>query len=121
MCDPKELDWAINDGLVACRQCRDAPLAILNYTQRCQFERGAWNDTTRLCRGLIYRIDTEEVVARPFPKFFNYGQQEAPTLDLSAPASVTGSHTTPTVPAGATPTSRTPATLSVTSSAIVVW
>lgn len=64
-------------------------LAILNYTERCQFEAGAWNNVTLQCRGLIYDPDTMEVVARPFRKFFNYGQRGAPELDLGAPASVT--------------------------------
>lgn len=58
------------------------PLAILNYTQRCMFER-AWTHTTRTCRGLIYHTDTMEIVARPFAKFFNYGEPEAGDLDLS--------------------------------------
>lgn len=46
-------------------------LRIFNYTHVCQFER-AWDDVTRQCRGLILNVDTGEVVANPFPKFFNY-------------------------------------------------
>lgn len=64
------------------------PLAILNYTEACVYDR-AWTTTTLACRGLIYRTDTGEVIARPFAKFFNYGQTEAPSLDLAEPAVVT--------------------------------
>lgn len=46
---------------------------IFNYTQKCQFEQ-AWDDITRQCRGLILNVKTGEVLARPFPKFFNYAE-----------------------------------------------
>lgn len=49
------------------------PLSILNYTQRAQFDR-VWNDVTRKCRGLIYNHETGLIVARPWPKFFNWGE-----------------------------------------------
>lgn len=51
----------------------DANVRIFNYTQQCQFSQ-AWDDVTRQCRGLIMRIDTGKILARPFPKFFNYGE-----------------------------------------------
>jgi RNA ligase len=63
-------------------------LLIYNYTAQCQHER-RWNDVTRQCRGLIARVVEGEVVARPWPKFFNYGEHEEGALDLSAPARVT--------------------------------
>lgn len=87
--DEAELAKAIGDGFVR-RQVHPAqPLAILNYTERCQYERGAWNDVTRQCRGLIVNADTKAVTGRPWPKFFNHGQEEAGILDLAAPAEVT--------------------------------
>jgi len=46
---------------------------IFNYTQHCQFE-GVWDEVTKQCRGLILNVVTGEVIARPFPKFFNYGE-----------------------------------------------
>jgi len=46
---------------------------IFNYTQSCQFAK-AWDDVTRQCRGLILNVKTGEVIARPFPKFFNYSE-----------------------------------------------
>lgn len=51
----------------------DYRVAIFNYTQACQFSQ-AWDDVTRQCRGLIMNVETGEVLARPFPKFFNYGE-----------------------------------------------
>lgn len=51
----------------------DPDVRIFNYTQACQFAQ-AWDDITRQCRGLIMNVRTGEVLARPFPKFFNYGE-----------------------------------------------
>lgn len=87
--DEAELAQAIEDGFVRRQVHPSAPLIILNYTERCQYERGAWNDVTRQCRGLIAHAETGKVVARPWPKFFNHGQEEAGVLDLAAPAEVT--------------------------------
>ena len=51
----------------------DPAVRIFNYTQTCQFAQ-AWDDVTRQCRGLIMNVETGEIIARPFPKFFNYGE-----------------------------------------------
>jgi RNA ligase len=51
----------------------DPDVRIFNYTQACQFSQ-SWDDVTRQCRGLIMNVKTGEVLARPFPKFFNYGE-----------------------------------------------
>lgn len=51
-------------------------LRIFNYTQKCQFD-SIWDDVTMQCRGLILDIRTDTVIARPFPKFFNYGEYVA--------------------------------------------
>jgi RNA ligase len=58
-------------------------LRILNYTEKAAFE-GVWNRVTLNSRGLIYNADTHKVIARPFKKFFNYGQTGAPDIDLDA-------------------------------------
>lgn len=76
------------EGLVKRQHHPDLPLAILNYTQRCQFAR-TWDQVTTQCRGLIVDTGTGEVVARPFPKFFNHGEPDAPTVPLDAPVIVT--------------------------------
>ncbi len=85
--DRHGLESALADGFVSRRDHEG--LSILNYTARCQYERGAWNDVTRQCRGLIYDTLTLEIVARPFPKFFNYGETSAPTVDMAEPVTVT--------------------------------
>ena len=52
-------------------------IVVCNYTDPCVWE-GVWNKTTLQCRGLIYNTVTGEVLARPFTKFFNIEQPEAP-------------------------------------------
>lgn len=47
------------------------PLCILNYTDKATYEK-MWNEVTLACRGLIYNMVDEDIVARPFEKFFNY-------------------------------------------------
>lgn len=59
-------------------------LRILNYTDRCQFDRH-WTHITRLTRGLIYDADTRRIVARAFPKIHNHSEPEVGDLDLDAP------------------------------------
>jgi RNA ligase len=56
-------------------------LRILNYTESAAWE-NVWNEVTLQCRGLIYDIETAEVLARPFRKFFNHEQEQAPTFSL---------------------------------------
>lgn len=53
-------------------------LYIYNYTQSAQFER-IWNEVTLNCRGLILD-ENFNVIARPFPKFFNLGEMENQTI-----------------------------------------
>lgn len=86
--DPIALEAAIAAKHVKRSLHNSEPLAILNYTQSCSWSR-AWTETTRLCRGLIYRTDTLEIVARPFAKFFNYGEPEARDIDFGQPCEVT--------------------------------
>jgi len=54
-------------------------LKIANYSDQCAYNHH-WNDVTRMTRGLIYNSETEEVLARPFPKFFNFDEKEAPRI-----------------------------------------
>lgn len=86
--DMDDLLHAESEGYVRRQHHPDQPLDILNYTERAQFEK-IWTPTTLKCRGLIYNTDTGEIVARPFEKFFNYGEHPEGTLDLNAPAIVT--------------------------------
>lgn len=61
----------IEEGLVTERSHPTEPYLIYNYTPVCQFSK-SWDEITMQCRGLIVHKDTGEVIARPFPKFFNY-------------------------------------------------
>jgi len=61
----------------------DPNIHVFNYTKRAQYEK-AWDDVTVQCRGLIVNIKTGEVIAHPFPKFFNYGEKEV-QLPVEAP------------------------------------
>lgn len=69
--DPVELEKEIAQGYVSRRVHPDRPLTLYCYTRACQYE-WRWNDVTRNCRGLIVDKDGT-IVARPFPKFFNQG------------------------------------------------
>jgi len=56
---------------------------IANYTPKVQYER-LWTPTLLECRGLIIS-ESGEILARPFPKFFNVGELEG--LSISIPDS----------------------------------
>jgi len=81
------LKQEILDRHVSVQSHPTEPLNILNYTNQCQFD-GAWNDVTKKTRGLIYNVDTEEIVARPFAKFFNHTEEHSKALDWSKPVRV---------------------------------
>lgn len=85
--DPDGLAVAIEAGFVKVQHHPDLPYEIRNYTERCQWER-AWTDVTRQCRGLITDA-AGTVLARPWSKFFNYGEHPEGSIDLAAPADVT--------------------------------
>lgn len=59
-------------------------LVILNYTQDVQFGR-MWTDLTMASRGLVVDMDTGDVVARPFEKFFNLSEPECIDINTSEP------------------------------------
>ncbi|MFF5261338.1 RNA ligase [Actinomadura viridis] len=82
--DLTALNTAIAEGHVREQHHPTLPLRILNYTERCQYER-AWTNVTLNCRGLITHHDGH-IIARPWRKFFNYGELACGTLDLDAKA-----------------------------------
>lgn len=86
--DAGELAAAIGIGHVKRQTHPSMPLAIYNYTERCTYERG-WTNVTRKCRGLIVNTVTGEVVARPFEKFFNYGEDAGAVLSMDERVFVT--------------------------------
>lgn len=62
----------IENGYINVQRHPIAPLRILNYSQRAQFD-WRWTKETMACRGLILD-DQNRIIARPFPKFFSYDQ-----------------------------------------------
>ncbi|WP_269236978.1 RNA ligase [Flavobacterium flavigenum] len=68
------LNEMISKNYVRVNKHPEHDLYIYNYTQNAQFER-IWNEVTLSCRGLILDQD-RNVVARPFPKFFNLDEIE---------------------------------------------
>lgn len=61
-------------GLVLMRQDADTGRSLWCYTTRCVYE-GGWDNFSLLARGLVLHEGTQQVVATPFPKFFNLGER----------------------------------------------
>ena len=73
---PKLLAEMRKQGYIREQSHPTDPLGILNYTEKATFDR-VWNEVTTTCRGLVYDRLNGEVLARPFRKFFNYGEPGA--------------------------------------------
>src|SRR5437763_7545070 len=84
--DPATLDEMIEGGFVRAQVGDNR--TIYNYTEQAVYTR-TWNDVTTQCRGLIAQTNSGLIVARPWPKFFSYGEHAADTLDLTAAVEVT--------------------------------
>ena len=69
-------DWE-QFGHVYTKQLCD--LFIFNYSAKAVFS-GDWNFFECVSRGLIINRNTGEIVARPFDKFFNWGESDRITL-----------------------------------------
>lgn len=66
----------IDKGLIKETIHPDYPeLAIYNYTPKCQFSK-TWDEITLAARGLILNRYTGEVIAKPWPKFFNLSEHD---------------------------------------------
>ncbi len=71
------LDERCRDGRVKATRAPDDPALMLYcYTQRAMFD-GSWDPVVELARGLVLHHGLQRVVARPFPKFFNFGERSA--------------------------------------------
>lgn len=87
--DPVDYRAMIDGGYIKERVHPDHPtLRIVNYTEKCMWE-SVWNEVTLQCRGIIYSSPSGTVIARPFAKFFNHGQKEAPLIELGESVVVT--------------------------------
>lgn len=68
------LGLMVEEGYVRFGTHNEFPeLRIYEYTAKTMFER-KWNSVTTKTRGLIVNWETQEILARPFDKFFNYGE-----------------------------------------------
>lgn len=74
-------------GLVSAKRNPDDDLTIYNYTPKTAYD-NAWDDVTRACRGLIVD-DDGKIIARPFPKFFNYGDTDNYDEEITPDTEVT--------------------------------
>lgn len=71
---PKSFQEYVENKLVMKTSHPEFPeLSIYCYSQQTQYK-NQWDDITVESRGLIVNNETGEIVARPFEKFFNYGQ-----------------------------------------------
>jgi RNA ligase len=62
------------------------PLEMLTYGREAVHTNN-WDSVIRKCRGIIYSTETEEIIARPFEKFFNLKTANMPETDPSQWAS----------------------------------
>lgn len=84
-----DVNREIKAGYVSRRFHPDFPqLAILNYTDRAQFDQH-WTATTTATRGIIYNTETLDLIARPFGKMFNWGDEKH-TADIDPDAPTLG-------------------------------
>jgi RNA ligase len=71
--DTEELDALIKSEHITRKKHPTLPLSIYTYTHLTS-GLNVWNETTIRCRGLVVDDESGEIVAWPFPKFFQYGQ-----------------------------------------------
>lgn len=83
----EELDKAIEEGRVYAQKHPEYPYMIVKYTPLTQYK-GEWDEITMAARGLIVNYETNEIVGRPFRKFFNYSENKTPEEDMTGPFSV---------------------------------
>lgn len=86
-----EIYDALSQHLI--RGNRRGDLMILNYTQKAVYDRRWDHPAVKACRGLVVNTATGEVVALPFPKFFNFaepvGNNRTPALPEDVPVEYT--------------------------------
>lgn len=84
--DIDELRLEVEQGFVSKQTSKIDPYFIYNYTPSAQWSQH-WTIATMQCRGLI--LDGEgNIIARPFPKFFNYGENPTPPRAFQKPTMV---------------------------------
>lgn len=86
--DLAEFERLVTEGYIRTQPHPTKPLLIANYAEKSVYEK-MWTPETLASRGLVYREDSLEVLARPFSKFFNVGEHGDNALDMTAPVEVT--------------------------------
>ena len=76
----EELQNYVNEGWVDTSFHPTFPLVIFTYSRKTVAEQH-WDKVTTKCRGLIANTETDDIVARPFEKFFNYGDPVSATFE----------------------------------------
>jgi RNA ligase len=67
----------VEQGLI--KRKEHGHLALFHYSEECMYSK-KWDEFTMMARGLIIDTTAMKLVATPFPKFFNYGEQANITL-----------------------------------------
>lgn len=75
------LEAARESGFISCKLDPPTGRVLYCYTPRCVYENG-WNEFSMMARGLILRPEKRQVIATPFPKFFNAGERGGTIPDL---------------------------------------
>lgn len=70
----------LQTGLVNESVHKEFPLNLFTYSRKCVHE-DVWDNVTSKCRGIIINRETNEIVARPFEKFHNYGSERTTGMD----------------------------------------
>lgn len=81
------LESHVRNGYVTARNHPHLPLTVFNYTPKAVYE-PLWDGVTRRCRGLI-ADNSGLVIGNCMNKFFNYGEENAKSIDLTGPVQVT--------------------------------
>lgn len=84
---PEEFAQAVANGEITQGRHPDYPYSIYKYSQSTTYSKN-WNDVTMASRGLIVDNETNEILARPFGKFFNYSEHATPPELMTGPITV---------------------------------
>ncbi len=70
--DHDKIEELISDGYIKKNYHKNGKLFMYTYTTKTQYE-NMWVPETIMCRGIIFDLN-KNLIARPFPKFFNLNQ-----------------------------------------------
>lgn len=79
MINLEKIEQLVKDKVVTCKK-NDKGYKLFKYTRKTFFDGNFTSDETLECRGLV--MDGDNIVTMPFTKLFNYGELQAPKIDL---------------------------------------